>query len=626
MQESIATGISFLNVSIDNGFWNKRQSINAEKTIYALQERFKETGHFNAFNFKWEEGAPDKPNFFWDSDIAKWMESAAYILIRKPDETLENAIDELVDLVELHQDKNGYFNIYFTVVDPESRFEYRGMHELYCAGNLIEAAVAYYQATGKDKFLNLMRKYADYIEKVFRIDHSASFTTCGHEEIELALVKLYHATGEKRYLDLSKFFIDNRGKEKIDYTYLSTNAYYAQDHLPVREQSTAEGHAVRAVYLYCAMADLAREYGDKELFAACKQIFENIATRRMYVTGGIGSTHEGEAFTIDYDLPNLGAYSETCASFGLAHFARRMLYLDADSLYADVTERVLYNGFLSGVSLDGKAFFYTNPLEIHPEQLIRDTCMKNNRRFETTFTQRWEMVPCACCPPNVTRLIASIGDFLYTSNQETLYVHHYMNSTAGTPINGMPMEIIQQTNYPSDGNVALTVKGNGISKIAFRIPYWCESYNFKLNGNKADVKVQKGYAYFDLASHETNTIDVAFDMNVQLIEASPNVQENSGRVAIQRGPVIYCLEAVDNGSLLRDVRIDPDASYELIPDEYFGLPVIKTTGYRRKAEDFRTSLYKPVSRELGRINLKFIPYFGFANRGESEMIVWVLKT
>jgi len=618
-----------MDISIDNGFWNNRQRINSETTIYAVWERFKETGRFDAFNFDWKKGDPNTPHLFWeswDSDIAKWVESVAYIVAKKPDHTLEKAVDEVVNLIERHQDKNGYFNIYFTVVEPDQRFKKRSAHELYTAGHLIEAAVAYYRATGKDKLLNLMRKYADHIEKVFKIDHSAAFTTCGHEEIELALVKLYRTTGEKRYLELSKFFIDSRGKYS-EVSWELSNARFAQDHLPVREQSTAEGHAVRATYLYCAMADLALEYGDKELFAACRRIFKNIVARRMYITGGIGSSAAGEAFTIDYDLPNLTAYAESCAAIGLAQFTRRMLYIDTDSIYADVAERIFYNGFLSSISLDGKSFFYENPLEIHPELLNRDVSVNEGKPGKQRFaiTQRKEVFRCSCCPPNITRLIASIGDFLYTSDQRTLYVHHYISNKTETRLNGMLMEITQQTNYPLNGNIIVTAKGNGVGRIAFRIPYWCENYSFRVNGNLADVTKKKGYAYISLSPQKINTIDIVFDMKVQLIEASPNIQEDSGRVALQRGPVIYCLEAVDNGGLLRDVRIDPAASYELVPDNDFGVPVIRTTGYRRNTEGFETNLYRPVSGELDRVNLKFIPYFGFANRGESEMVVWVLK-
>ena len=618
--------ISFMDVNINNGFWEKRQTINAKTSLYSILDYFKESGRIDAFKFDWKEGMPNKPHIFWDSDVAKWIEAASYILVKEPDPELEAFIDGLIELIEKNQDENGYFNIYFTVVEPTQRFKNGGRHELYCAGHLIEAAIAYYNATGKDKFLGLMKKYADHLEKVFKDEGSAGFVTPGHEEIELALVKLYRITKEKKYLELSKFFIDSRGlcpKEK--YESGAINERHAQFHLPVREQKTAEGHSVRAVYLYSAMVDIAYEYDDKELYKACADIFENIVTRRMYVTGGIGSSPIGEAFTIDYDLPNLTAYTESCAAIGLAFFAKRMQQLDASSIYADITERLFYNGFLSTVSLDGKLFFYQNPLEIHPELVNRDMSMKAEHRRKLPATQRKPAFRCSCCPPNIARLMASIGDFLYSVEQQTLFVHHYMASDTNTEINDSLMEIVQETNYPSDGNIKITVNGDGAGVVALRIPYWCEKYSLKLNGSTPEFYIDKGYAYVKLVAAAKNIIEVDLKMEIQFIEASPSVQEDSGRIALQRGPVIYCLEAVDNGNLLRDIRIDKESEYELIPSDYFGVPLIKTVGFKRKNQGFESALYKPVTKELDTEELTFIPYFGFTNRGESEMVVWVLE-
>ncbi len=300
-----STFVNHKDVFLDDGFWWHKQELINEKTIYAVMDRFKETGRFDAFKFDWKEGQPNQPHCFWDSDIAKWMESVAYILEKKEDPTLEATVDELVDLIEANQDENGYFNIFYTVIEPHNRWKNRSGHELYTAGHLIEAAIAYYYATGKDKFLRLMCKFADHIEQVFKINQSATFATPGHEEIELALVKLYRCTQETRYLELAKFFVDNRGCNTKDQFDSWVNSKYTQSHLPVREQTTAEGHAVRAVYLYSGMADLALEYNDTALFNACHTIFDNIINKRMYITGGIGSTQVGEAFTIDYDLPNI---------------------------------------------------------------------------------------------------------------------------------------------------------------------------------------------------------------------------------------------------------------------------------------------------------------------------------
>ena len=363
--------VPFQQVDLDQGFWQERQRINRDVSIWNVYKRFQETGRFDAFRCDWREGMPNKPHVFWDSDVAKWMEAAAFLLEKKPDPQLEAAVDELVDRIADHQDADGYFNTYFTACEPEARFTRRTDHELYCAGHLFEAAVAYAHATGKEKFLGLMRRYADYIERVFKDEKSAAFLTPGHEEIELALVKLYRHTGEKRYLELSRWFVEERGRHE-EGLYEMFPSKHAQDHLPVRQMETAEGHCVRALYLYSAMADLAYEYQDEELLGVCRRIFLNIVRRRMYVTGGVGSTAHGEAFTVDYDLPNRTAYAESCASIALIFFARRMLRLEADSLYADTMERVLYNGFLSSVSLDGRKFFYVNPLELIPQLLNPD--------------------------------------------------------------------------------------------------------------------------------------------------------------------------------------------------------------------------------------------------------------
>ncbi|MBQ9116931.1 MAG: glycoside hydrolase family 127 protein, partial [Clostridia bacterium] len=381
--------VDFAKTRITGGFWKKKQDMVRNTTVKAVYDRFCDTGRFDAFKFDWKEGMPNKPHIFWDSDVAKWIEGVAYLTEIKREPKLEKIVDETVELIEKNQDENGYFNIYFTVIEPQRRFQTRNDHELYCAGHLMEAAVAYYKATGKRKFLDCMCKYADYIEKRFKIDRDTGFTTPGHEEIELALVRLYEATGEKRYLDLATFFVDERGSKDEPFANWA-NSKYCQAHLPVREQTTAEGHAVRAVYLYCAMADLALRNGDAELKKACETIFSDIIEKKMYITGGIGSSSVGEAFTVAYDLSNLLAYTESCAALGLALFANRMLNMDADSRYSDTIERVLYNGFMSSTSLDGKSFFYENPLEVIPYLHTRDTS-KNNRSMHWPQMTRSEV-------------------------------------------------------------------------------------------------------------------------------------------------------------------------------------------------------------------------------------------
>lgn len=623
--------ISYSKVNITEGFWQRRQQINNQKTVYAVYNRFLETGRIDAFKFAWKPGDPNKPHFFWDSDVAKWMEGVAYIYnstkgkeLMKKDEELVRKVDELVDLIEKNQDESGYFNIYFTVVEPENRWKIRTAHELYCAGHLIEAAVAYYEATGKRKFLDLMCKYADHIEKVFKKERSANFITPGHEEIELALVRLYRATGERRYLELAKFFIDERGKDDPSKYYEFANAKYAQDHLPVREQHTAEGHAVRATYLYSAMADIAYEYNDEQLFDCCRKIFRDIMNKKMYITGGIGSSHNGESFTIPYDLPNITAYSESCAGIGLALFAWRMLNIDADSCYSDVIERIMYNVLLSSVSLDGESFFYENPLEVIPSLLTRDTSLKKQMsRFPAI--QRSHVFSCSCCPPNILRFISSIGNLIYTYDDKTVFVHQYIASETKFTIKGKNVQIIQQTDYPNDGKITLSITGMEGRKLAVRIPYWCKNYKIERDNVEITEKPIKGYVYID-CNNEFTTVSITFDMHPRLFEASPNVQVNSGRVALQRGPIVYCLEAIDNGKNIRDISIDKNTNFTIKYDDYFGTCIIEAEGYRRDESKYEM-LYQPIdfaNNKKLKQKLKFIPYYAFANRGISEMIIWIL--
>lgn len=462
--------VPFACVELDNGFWHDRQEINRTVTIRNVWKRFEETGRFASFRFDWKEGMPHKPHVFYDSDVAKWIESAAYILCKHPDPWLEERVEELVEQIVTHQQEDGYFNVWFTVVEPGKRFQQRSAHELYCAGHLIEAAVAYYEATGRDRFLRSMCRYADCIAKIFMEDQSPPFATPGHEEIELALVRLYRCTGEERYLRLSRWFLDQRGNNDKDPACMAAweHSCYTQSHLPVRKQLTAEGHAVRAGYLFSAMADVAYETGDEELLAACRALFDNIVGQRMYITGGVGSTRTGEAFTKDFDLPNATAYAETCAAIALVLFAQRMLLLEVDGRYADTVERVLYNGFLSGLSLDGRSFFYENPLEIDLDRRGRDRSLEGGEVLP--IPQRVEVFDCSCCPPNVTRLIASIGNYGITYDDQTFYIHQYMEGSARWRMGEQAVVLRQETRYPAEGQIRLHITGARGLQAALRIP------------------------------------------------------------------------------------------------------------------------------------------------------------
>lgn len=593
--------VEFSNIKITGGFWKEKQDLIRDTTVNAVYDRFYETGRFDAF--KCDKNSSIKPHIFWDSDVAKWIEGVAYLLVEKREPHLEKIVDDLIDQIEKNQDECGYFNTYYTVVEPQNRFTNRDCHELYCAGHLMEAAVAYYHATGKRKFLDLMCKYADYIEKRFKIDKDTGFVTPGHEEIELALVKMYETTGEKRYLELSKFFVDERGKRK-EFLYDWCKDSYHQSHKPVREQNEAVGHAVRATYLYSAMADLALRYNDEALKNACEAIFDDIVSHKMYITGGIGSSKAGEAFTIPYDLPNLIAYTESCAAIGLVLFAHRMLLLTNDVKYSNVIERVLYNGFLSSFSLDGKAFFYCNPLEVLPSLKKRDEEL-TEKTISMPIAERQAVFGCSCCPPNIVRFVPSIANYLYTYDENAIYVHQFMESVAS--INGVTIE--QKTSYPYNGKIQITVKGKN-TRICVRIPEYIDTY---------EGENENGYAIFDVKNGET--IELDFNMQPRLIEANPLVTFDSGKVAVQRGPVVYCLEEVDNGSNIRDIRLDKNGQFTEKIDTDLGVLTLECKAYRRKPTK---ALYAPLSKERIEITAKLIPFYAFANRGESEMTVWML--
>lgn len=599
--------VSYLNVDINEGFWKEKLDMISDVTVQSVYNRFQETHRFSALECLWKEGEPDMPHIFWDSDVAKWIEGVAYSLKNKKNPEMEKLCDDAIEKICKNADENGYFNSHFLVTGE--RFTLREEHELYCLGHLIEAAVAYYEATGKKALLDAMCKYTDYVEKVFLIDKSAAFITPGHPEIELALVKLYEVTGEKRYLDLSKHFIDMHGDCGDRAPYRGTNLYYNQDEVPLRERSTAEGHCVRALYLMCGAADIADYYKDAELREACERVFDNIVNKRMYITGATGSTCHGESFTVDYDLPNRDAYAETCASIALAFFANRMLKEKPAAKYGDAVERVMYNGILAGISMDGKSFFYENPLEIDAKFNNVNTCTDGGKRFP--ITQRKEVFDCSCCPPNVIRFIASIGDYMYTYSDDSIFVHQYINSTAA--VDGV--KISQITDYPSTGKIKIKLSDNTKKQLALRIPGWCKSFDISV-----PYTLKDGYAYIEL-NGETAELSVDFKMDVRFIKANRNVHENAGKVAITRGPVVYCLEGVDNGDNIHAISIDIKGDFE-IGEKDFLVPSILGKGMLEAESD---ELYFDAQENQTEISIKLIPYFAYANRGETDMLVWINK-
>lgn len=557
---------------------------------------------------------------FQDSDAYKWLEAAAYSLANKPDADLESRADGLIDLIAAAQDTDGYLNTAFTIKDREKRWtNLLEGHELYCSGHMIEAACAYYEATGKRKLLDVAEKNAECIYARFVTEGNEGVP--GHPEIELALMKLYRLTGNRRFLKLSERFIDERGTdpgfyareaEKRDWTVWNSNPWdndYRQSGKPVREQSEATGHAVRAVYLYTGMADLAAETDDRELLEACRRLWDNIVRKRMYITGGIGSTVIGEAFTVDYDLPPDTAYSETCAAIGLMFFAGRMLENEINGEYADVMELAFYNTVLAGMQLDGKRFFYVNPLEV-------DLGISGKSATHThALPSRPGWYACACCPPNVARLIGSIGKYAYSESGDTAYCHLYAAGTVGFS-NGLSLECV--TGYPYEMSVKYYVKGSG--RLALRIPKWSGSYTIKRGGDKLAVKPENGYAYIDI--NGSAEIELILDDTPVFVRATSRVPRLAGMTALMRGPLVYCFEGADNGSV-RDILIDKNSVPAVGEWEHSLLGgTVRLTAKAFRMSDC-DSLYSSEPETLTPCEAIAVPYYTWGNRGENDMRVWM---
>ena len=577
---------------------------------------------------------------FQDSDLAKWLETLSYSLMNYPDPLMESNADEVIEIIGKAQQPDGYLNTYFTIKEPGKRFtNMQEAHELYCAGHFIEAAVAYFNATGKKKLLEIMCRYADLIDRTFGPEPEKMKAYCGHPEIELALVKLYRATGEERYLKLSKNFIDERGQEPYYFglelekrggshifpEFNSFDRKYLQTHLPVRKQTTAEGHAVRVTYLYSAVADIAGLTGDRELKEVCEKIWENITARRMYITGGIGSTSYGEAFTFDFDLPDDTMYTETCASVGMVLFAHRMLKMNTERRYSDIMELEIYNGALSGISLDGTRYFYVNPLEVWPERCEKNPGLKHVKPVR----QAW--YACSCCLPNISRLIASLGMYIYTIKAGQVNLHLYIGGEAKLNIKGKPVRIIQETAYPKDGLVRIkigTEKKHDFS-LNLRIPGWCQEYSCSINGeNYTNRKLEYGYFKINRLWSNGDTVELNLEMPVTLVHSHPKVRSTSGKAAIRCGPIIYCLEEADNGPNLHNISLanNPDWRTEFKPDLLGGTVIIKGNAFRSDETQWDDSaLYGTMEVDKKPVVITAVPYSRWCNRKPGEMIVWINK-
>ena len=558
---------------------------------------------------------------FQDSDAAKWLEAVAFSLSIHPDKNLEETADRLIELIAASQDEDGYLNTYYTIKDKDKRWtNILEGHELYCSGHMIEAACAYYEATGKRRLLDVMIKNSEHIYDVFIKGGHKGYP--GHPEIELALMKLYRLTGEEKFYTLAKHFIDVRGvdpkyyekeRKQRDWTVWNgdgRNHHYQQSHLPVREQTDAVGHSVRAVYLYTAMAEIAALCNDKELDRACEALWKSITEKRMYITGAIGSTCHGEAFTEDYDLPSDTAYAETCASIGLMMFASRMLEKNIKGEYADIMERAFYNTVLAGMQSDGKRFFYVNPLEVIPG--ISGRAVTHHH----TLTQRPEWYTCACCPPNVARLVCSIGKYAYGESNETAYCHLYAEGEVSFK-NGV--RIICKTDYPYDFTVNYKIVNGG--RLALRIPAFSKKFSLTVNGKAESCTADNGYLYLDTA--DGDDISLTLDGSVRFMYPSSAIPKLSGTVCLMRGPLVYCFEGKDNEKDILSLRLDTSSSPEVsdFTDAGIGSTKIISVGAFRISQS--TSLYTDEAPSLTPCKATAIPYYLWGNRGENQMRVWM---
>ncbi|MBZ9921275.1 glycoside hydrolase family 127 protein [Mesorhizobium sp. B2-4-2] len=628
-----------------HGFWGDRADAVAARTADILYDRCVEAGMLEQIDpdrpspgvvIPFHSPSPDEaasPGFtgstvttqmFWDSDWGKTIETAAYSLYRAKNPELEKKIDAVIDLYEKLQQPDGYLSSWYQRIQPGLRWtNLRDCHELYCAGHLIEGAVAYYQATGKRKLLDVMCRYADHIASVLGPEPGKKKGYCGHEEIELALVKLARVTGENKYMELAKYFIEQRGQqphyfdEEARARGTDPKAYhfktyeYSQSHIPVREQDKVVGHAVRAMYLYSGMADIATEYGDDSLRVALDRLWDDLTSKNLYITGGLGPSAHNEGFTSDFDLPNESAYAETCAAVGLVFWASRMLGMGPNARYADIMERALYNGSISGLSLDGSLFFYENPLESRGRH------------------NRWKWHRCPCCPPNIGRMVASIGSYFYSLADDALAVHLYGDSTARFDIAGVPVALTQASRYPWDGAVAITIEPQ--APVAFtlhlRVPAWSAGAALKVNGEtvKLEDVTSDGYAAIRRTWKKGDSVRLDLEMPIERLYANPQVRQDAGRVALSRGPLIYCVEATDNDGSLHRIALPRTASIEAHdePDLLGGVVALSTTALADTDEGWQNGLYRTDPPAARQTRLTAIPYFAWDNREPGEMLVWL---
>lgn len=615
--------VPFTAVKVTDSFWGQRLKASREVTIPLAFSKCEETGRYENFVRAANPSSEYKVEgySFDDTDVYKTIEGASYLLQTYPDKKLVKYIDSVLTIVEAAQEEDGYLYTSRTM-NPEHPHEWAGgkrwekveelSHEFYNLGHMIEGAIAHYQATGDRKFLNIAIRYADCVEREIGDGPGKLVRVPGHQIAEMALAKLYLVTKNKKYLDLAKFFLDKRG-------YTERQDAYSQAHKPVLEQDEAVGHAVRAAYMYSGMADVAALTRDTGYVNAIGRIWENTVTRKLYITGGIGATSHGEAFGKNYELPNMSAYCETCAAIGNVYWNYRLFLMHGDSRYYDVLERSLYNGLISGVSLDGGGFFYPNPLESIGQH------------------QRQAWFGCACCPSNVCRFIPSLPGYIYAVDEEDVYVNLYVSNTSEIDVKGRKIKLTQETGYPWNGDVIIEVDPKGSRRVALklRVPGWVRGevvpgdlyryadhkkldFAVKVNGVPVDSPLDKGYFTIDRKWKKGDRVEIRFDMEPRVVKAHPNVEADRGKVAVERGPIVYCAEWADNDFDVPSVFMNKKPEFEVVsrPDMLYGINLIKTNA--------QTLNYD----EQGRLNvkdveLKLIPYYAWAHRGSGDMAVWL---
>ena len=630
-------------VAITGGFWGRHRATIGDVTLEAIHDRLEETGRID--NFRVAAGDREgefQGKYYNDSDVYKWVEATAHYLCTEEDAGLATRLEDVVDAILGAQEADGYLNTYFTLVEPDRKWtNLHGMHELYCAGHLIEAALAHHEATGSRRLLDAACRFADLIAGRFGPDGRTGIP--GHEEIELALVALYRRTNESSYLELARYFIDARGQTpspfaaELDrpeelagdpYGYLDADGTYdgtyLQDHTPVRDQTTVEGHAVRATYLYAGMTDVLAATGDTSLLDPLRTLWRNMTTRRMYVTGGIGSSHEGERFTADFDLPNERAYAETCAAIGNVLWNHRLLGLTGEARYADVMERALYNGVLAGISLDGDRFFYANPLEVNGDHHALDELASD--RF-TVERRPWYST--ACCPPNVARLFTALGSYAYLTRSEppTVAVALYLDSTLETTVAGHALGLDQSTRYPWAGEIEIeiTVDRPTAFTLQLRDPGWCERAAVAVNGAATEADRDEGFLGISRTWRDGDTVVLSLSVEPRLLAAHPAVRENVGRVAIQRGPLVYCIEGVDHDRPLYQYATRSGTfTAEHRPEVLDGVTVLTGEAAVPARDGWDEELYRSIEETMDEQRpLTAIPYYAWANREPEEMRVWI---